>query len=100
WNLPPIPPVSLASNVSSFDPSINQQMAAKMAHDAVLDLIIESEARRCHDLKLAELGARDDGLKEFTDVISTAIAAGQVGHKAYSFDSISTQLVRPNFATQ
>ena len=100
WNLPPIPPVSLASNVSSFDPSINQQMAAKMAHDAVLDLIIESEARRSHDLKLAELGARDDGLKEFTDVISTDIAAGQIVQKTYSFDSISIQLFLPKFATQ
>src|SRR5258708_3900532 len=78
WNLPPIPSASLASNVSSFDPSITQSVADKMAHDVALDLIIEAEARRSHDLKLAELGARDDGLKEFTDVMSTAVGAGQI----------------------
>src|SRR5258708_16351136 len=71
-----------------------------MAHDVVLDLIIESEARRSHDLKLAELGARDDGLKEFTDVISADIGAGQIVQKTYSFDGISIQLFLPKFATQ
>src|SRR5439155_1559502 len=54
WVLPPIPPVSVPSNVPAFDPSVNQQTADKWAHDAVLDLLIESEARRAHDLKLAE----------------------------------------------
>jgi hypothetical protein len=100
WNLPPIPSANLASNVSSFDPSITQSVADRMAHDVVLDLIIESEARRSHDLKLAELGARDDGLKEFTDVISTDIGAGQIVQKSYSFDGISIQLFLPKFATQ
>jgi len=100
WNLPPIPSANLASNVSSFDPSITQAVADRMAHDVVLDLIIESEARRSHDLKLAELGARDDGLKEFTDVISTDIGAGQIVQKSYSFDGISIQLFLPKFATQ
>src|SRR3989442_9869993 len=32
-----IPTPSVASNVTSFDPSIDSQVAAKMAHDAVLD---------------------------------------------------------------
>ncbi|HXL78420.1 MAG TPA: hypothetical protein VN985_07200 [Candidatus Eisenbacteria bacterium] len=100
WNLPPIPSASLASNVSSFDPQITQSVADRMAHDVVLDLIIESEARRSHDLKLAELGARDDGLKEFTDVISADIGAGQIVQKTYSFDGISIQLFLPKFATQ
>jgi len=100
WNLPPIPSASLASNVSSFDPQITQSVADRMAHDVVLDLIIESEARRSHDLKLAELGARDDGLKEFTDVISADIGAGQIVQKTYSLDGISIQLFLPKFATQ
>jgi hypothetical protein len=99
WILPPIPTPSVASNVTSFDPSINSQSAAKMAHDAVLDLIIESEARRTHDLKLAELGASDDGLKEFVDVIN-GDGAGNFVQKTYSFDSISIQLFLPKFATQ
>jgi hypothetical protein len=71
-----------------------------MAHDVVLDLIIESEARRSHDLKLAELGASDDGLKEFLDVVNTDIGAGNYVQKTYSFDSISIQLFLPKFATQ
>jgi hypothetical protein len=98
WILPSIPTPSVASNVSSFDPSINSQAATKMAHDTVLDLIIESEARRTHDLKLAELGARDDGLKEFVDVINGD--GGNFVQKTYSFDSISIQLFLPKFATQ
>ena len=100
WNLPPIPAVTLASNVSSFDPSITPQVANKMAHDAVLDLIIESEARRSHDLKLAESGATADGLKEFVDVINQDVADGRFVQKTYSFDAISLQLFLPKFATQ
>ncbi len=99
WILPSIPAPSVASNVSSFDPSINSQVAAKMAHDTVLDLIIESEARRTHDLKLAELGANGDGLKEFVDVIN-GDGGGNFVQKTYSFDSISIQLFLPKFATQ
>jgi hypothetical protein len=100
WRLPPIPAVSIASNVTSFDPSMTQQAAQKMAHDAVLDLVIESEARRSHDLTLAASGASDDGLTEFTDVIKTDIAAGKIIEKIYSFDRVSVQLFLPKFATQ
>jgi hypothetical protein len=92
--------VTIASNVSSFDPSITQQVADKMVHDAVLDLVIESEARRSHDLNLAESGARDDGLKEFTEVINQDIAAGKVVLKTYAFSSATLQLFLPKFATQ
>jgi hypothetical protein len=100
WNLPPIPGVSLAANVTNFDPSITPQVATKMARDTVLDLIIESEARRSHDLKLAESGATDDGLKEFVDVINQDISDGKIILKTYSFDRISLQLYLPKFATQ
>jgi Na+-translocating ferredoxin:NAD+ oxidoreductase RnfD subunit len=100
WTLPAIPTVSIASNVSSFDPSITPEVAATMAHDVVLDLIIESEARRAHDLTLAETGASNDGLTEFTDVIKQDIAAGKVVQKTYSFSSISLQLFLPKFASQ
>jgi hypothetical protein len=92
--------VNIASNVSSFDSSITPQVAAAMAHDVVLDLIIESEARRAHDLSLAESGASGDGLTEFTDVIKQDIAAGKIVQKTYSFSSISLQLFLPKFATQ
>jgi hypothetical protein len=92
--------VSIASNVSSFDPSITPEVAAVMAHDVVLDLIIESEARRAHDLNLAATGASADGLTEFTDVIKQDIAAGKVVQKTYSFSSISLQLFLPKFASQ
>ena len=98
--MPSYPTVNVASNVASFDSSITQSTADTMAHDAVLDLIIESEARRTHDLKLAELGATGDGLKEFVDVVNTDIGAGNFVQKTYSFDSISIQLFLPKFATQ
>jgi len=100
WTLPAFPSANVASNVSSFDPNLTQQIANTMAHDAVLDLIIESEARRTHDLKLAELGAESDGLKEFVDVINADVAAGKSVEKTYKFDSISIQLFLPKFATQ
>ena len=100
WTLPSIPSVTLDSNVTAFDPSINQQVADKMAHDTVLDLIIESEARRSHDLKLAQSGASSDGLTEFTDVINGDIAAGKIIEKVYNFDRISINLYLPKFSSQ
>jgi hypothetical protein len=100
WVLPSIPTPSIASNVSAFDPSITPQVATRMAHDMVLDLIIESEARRSHDLKLAELGAAADGFTEFVDVINQDIAAGKSVQKTYSFDQVSLKLYLPKFSSQ
>jgi hypothetical protein len=99
WILPPIPTVTVASNVIAFDQSAPRN-AAKMAQDAVLDLIIESEARRAHDLKLAESGAAGDGLKEFTDVIKDDISSGKIIQKTYSFDKVSLNLFLPKFSSQ
>jgi len=100
WVLPAIPSVVLPQNVSDFDSTITPQVAARMAHDAVLDLIIESEARRTHDLKLAAAGAEGDGLTEFTDVIKQDMAAGRSVQKTYTFSSITLTLYLPKFATQ
>jgi Na+-translocating ferredoxin:NAD+ oxidoreductase RnfD subunit len=100
WVVPAIPAVGIAANVMSFDPSMNQQKANKMGHDAVLDLIIESEARRAHDLKLAQSGAMGDGLKEFTDVINEDSAAGRTVQKTYTFDQIKLTLWLPKFSGQ
>jgi hypothetical protein len=100
WILPPIPTVSIASNVTSFNPSMSQQAAANMARNVVLDLIIESEARRSHDLKLAEVGASGDGLQEFVDVINQDIADGKIIQKTYSFDQVSLRLYLPKFSSQ
>jgi hypothetical protein len=92
--------VSIASNVTAFDPSTTEAAAAQMAHDVVLDLIIESEARRAHDLKLAESGAIGDGLQEFVDVINQDIADGKIIQKTYSFDQVSLRLFLPKFTSQ
>ena len=100
WVLPPMPPVTIPDNVLAFDSTMNQQTADRWAHDVVLDLLIESEARRIHDLKLAEDGASGDGLTEFTDVINTDSAAGKFVQKTYSFDSVQLQLFLPKFSTQ
>jgi hypothetical protein len=99
WILPPIPTVTIASNVVAFDQSAPRN-ATKMAHDAVLDLIIESEARRAHDLQLAEAGATGDGLKEFTDVVKQDIAAGKIIQKTYSLEKVSLNLFLPKFSGQ
>jgi hypothetical protein len=100
WVLPPIPGVTVPSNVSDFDSSITQQVAAAMAHDVVLDLIIEAEARRTHDMTLAATAASADGLTEFTDVIKQDMASGKSILKSYSFDRITLQLFLPKFSTQ
>ncbi len=101
WLLPPIPAPAVPANVAAFDHSINQAKAVQMAHDAVLDLMIESEARRTHDVDLAQAGASGDGLTEFTDVISQdAAAAGKFVQKTYSFRSIELKLYLPKFSTQ
>jgi hypothetical protein len=99
WILPPIPGVTVAANVVAFDQSAPKS-ATRMAHDAVLDLIIESEARRAHDLALAETGAIGDGLKEFTDVVKDDIGGGKIIQKTYSFDTVSLNLFLPKFSSQ
>jgi Na+-translocating ferredoxin:NAD+ oxidoreductase RnfD subunit len=100
WILPPIPSVSIAPNVLAFNPSMTPQDATTMARNMVRDLIIESEARRSHDLTLAESGASGDGLKEFTDVISQDITDGKIIQKTYSFDQVSLKLYLPKFSSQ
>ena len=99
WILPAIPTVTVASNVVAFDKSAPQN-ADKWAHDVVLDLIIESEARRAHDLQLAESGATGDALKESVDVIKDDINSGKIIQKTYSFDKVSLNLYLPKFSTQ
>src|SRR5260370_41494433 len=100
WILPSIPSVGVPSNVVAFDPSVNQARAAQMAHDLVLDLMIESEARRAHDLILAADGASGDGLTEFTDVITQDVGGGKVIQKGYSLDPVDLDLFLPKFSTQ
>lgn len=100
WVLPALPSVSLPDNVVAFDSTITQQKANQMARDAALALIIESEARRAHDLTLAQSGAAGDGLIEFTDVINQDVAAGKVVQKTYTFDRIGLNLFLPKFSTQ
>jgi len=99
WILPTIPTVTIAPNVIAFDKSAPQN-ANKWAHDVVLDLIIESEARRAHDYQLAESGATGDALKEFTDVIKDDVSGGKIIQKTYSFDKVSLNLYLPKFSSQ
>ena len=98
WVLPPIPRASVPDNVSAFDPSITQQVAERMVHDVVLDLVIESEARRAHDWDLATQGAVPDALSEFTDVIKGD--GSKIVSKTYRFTSASLTLFLPKFSTQ
>ena len=101
WVLPPIPVATVPDNVAAFDPSITSAVAQLWVHDAVLDLMIESEARRIHDTALAAQGAiGDDALKEFTDVIKQDAAAGKFIQKTYSFDRVQLALFLPKFSTQ
>ncbi len=100
WALPGVPQVAIPSNVSYFNSSMTQQVAARMGHDAVLDLVIEAEARRAHDLKLAESGAAGDGLTEFVDVINQDAAGGKFVLKVYKFDSATLNLFLPKFSSQ
>ena len=99
WILPTIPTVTIAPSVVAFDQSAPHN-ADKWAHDVVLDLIIESEARRAHDFQLAESGATGDALKEFTDVIKDDVGAGKIIQKTYSFDKVSLNLFLPKFSSQ
>lgn len=100
WILPPIPSVTIPDNVVAFDPSMSQAKADRWAHDLVLDLMIESEARRAHDLKLAQQGATGDALAEFTDVMNTDIASGKSVQKTYGFDRVQLTLFLPKLSTQ
>ncbi len=98
WILPALPGVTVPDNVAGFDPTINQQVAQTMVHDVVLDLMIESEARRTHDYTLAATGAEGDALTEFTDVIKSD--GGKIVQKTYNFTSVTLNLYLPKFSTQ
>jgi hypothetical protein len=100
WILPPVPTVTIPDNVVAFDPAMNPTTAQQMAHDLVLDLMIESEARRAHDDQLARQGAEGDALTEFTDVIATDVSGGKSVTKTYTFDSVQLTLFLPKFSTQ
>jgi hypothetical protein len=100
WALPAVPQVAIASNVTYFNSKITPDVAQRMGHDAVLDLIIEAEARRSHDLKLAEIGAIGDGLTEFVGVINDDVSAGKSVLKVYKIDSITVNLFLPKFSSQ
>jgi hypothetical protein len=99
WILPTTPTVTIAPNVVAFDQSAPRN-ADKWVHDVVLDLIIESEARRAHDFQLAESGATGDALKEFTDVIKDDISGGKIIQKTYAFDKVVLNLYLPKFSSQ
>jgi hypothetical protein len=98
--LPAVPAVTIPASVISFSPDYTPTVAAQMAHDLVLDLVIEAEARRTQDPALAATGAIADGLKPFTDDISRDRSAGIVVTATYSFDQASLQLFLPKFTTQ
>ena len=100
WVVPPLPSVGIPQNVTAFDRTVTPQTAAAMAHDAVLDLLVESEARRSHDVQLAATAATGDGLQEFVDVINQDAAGGKIIQKTYSFDRVDLTLFLPKFSTQ
>jgi len=100
WILPAVPQVAIASNVSYFNPKLAPDFAQRMGHDAVLDLVVEAEARRAHDSKLAENGAIGDGLTEFVGVINDDASAGKSVLKVYKFDSATLNLFLPKFSSQ
>jgi Na+-translocating ferredoxin:NAD+ oxidoreductase RnfD subunit len=100
WVLPPLPAVAVSANVASFDASLTPQVAATWGRQAVLDLVIEAEARRSHDPNLAKSAALADGLKPFTDYINQDQAAGKSVTTTYAFESASLTLFLPKFSTQ
>ena len=100
WRLPPVPAITIPANVTNFDSKLTPAVAAQMGHDLVLDLIIEAEARRSLDLKLAQQGAIGDGLKEFTDVIGQDQASAIIVLKTYTFTQATLSLFLPKFTTQ
>ena len=100
YTLPAIPDIVVPSNVTDFDGTITATVAKRMAHDVVLDLVIESVARQAHDLNLAGTAAESDGLTEFTDVIKQDIKGGNFVQKTYTFTKITLTLYLPKFSTQ
>jgi hypothetical protein len=100
WNVPPVGSVTISPNVAPFDPSFSRSDAKTMAHDLALDLIIEAEARRTHDIALAGTGAVADGLTLFTNQIHQDVAAGHTVVTRYTFDRATVVLFLPKFATQ
>lgn len=100
WVLPELPPVSVDPKVTAFDGSYSPAAAGGAEHDAVLDLLVEAEARRAHDPRLAATGAEGDGLQPFLDAAARDVAAGQSVQTTYRFDRASLDLFLPKFSTQ
>jgi len=100
WLLPALPSIAVDEKVPAFDPSITPAVAVQMEHDAVLDLLIEAEARRVHDPGLAATGALGDGLQPFLDASASDAASGQSVQSSYRFDKASLDLFLPKFSSQ
>ena len=100
WVLPALPSAGIPANVSAFNPNITPAVADQMAHQVVLALVIEAEARRVHDANLAAQGASGDALAVFRNQINADAAAGRFVQTVYSFDSVSLALYLPKFSTQ
>ena len=100
WQLPPLPPVTVPANVIAFAPYMTTERAQWMVKQAVLDLVIEAEARRTQDAELAGTAATDDGLKPFTSLIANDRAAGQVVATTYVFSHVGLVLYLPAYAGQ
>lgn len=100
WRVPDLPAPVVADNVKAFEPDLTQANAVSMAHDVVLDLMIEAEARRTHDRGLAAAGASDFGLQSFLDVINQDVAAGVQVQATYAIDRVSVNLYLPKYSTQ
>jgi hypothetical protein len=100
WVMPVLPPLTVDDKVTAFDQGLSPAVAARWEHDAVLDLLIEAEARRAHDPALAATGAVGDGLQPFVDAANKDAAAGQSVETTYRFDKASLDLFLPKFSTQ
>jgi len=100
WRVPDLPQPSIADSVKAFQPDLTPATASSRAGDVLLDLMIESEARRTHDPKLAAAGATDLGLQEFVDVINQDVAARTQVQKTYSIDRVGLNLYLPKLSTQ
>jgi hypothetical protein len=71
-----------------------------MAHDAVLDSIIEAAASRTADASLAATGPSGKALTRFTPLINQDVGAGGITAPTCHFTAINLTLFLPKDSTQ
>jgi hypothetical protein len=86
--------VTIVPDINGAGPPFAAQAAHGIAEDLIADLIIESDALKRHDPKLAATGATGPWLQAQVQAITATPSGRPVTAPTYRFDHIAVLLIR------